>query len=653
MNEIDRIKELTEILNQASAAYYGGQEELMSNFEWDALFDELSDLEKITGYAENNSPTKKVGYTASSEKRERHEYPALSLAKTKDVSELQKWAGEREVWVSWKCDGITLVCTYDDGRLSKILTRGDSVFGNNITDLQNVISGIPSVIKDSGHLVVRGEALITYSDFEEINLTLDDDNAYANPRNLVAGTLALDDPEKVRLRRVAFYAFTPVYLNHDIRSWGERMDYLQSLGFTTVEREKTNMLGLPEVVKRWTQRVESGALDIPVDGLVICYDDTEFAETGSVTTHHATRAGLAFKWPDQTAETVLDHIEWSCAASTITPVAVFDSVHLEGTEVKRASLCNISEMKRLGIGADRLTDLKVVKANMIIPKVIAADNHDTVFDVPEHCPVCQAETEIHIGKVTGTETLHCTNSDCPAKHLQNFTRFVSRYGLDIDGLSIKTLSKFINSGFISGFSDIFKLSDHYDAIKSMEGFGEKSVSNLDQAIQKSRLADAARVIFALGIPMIGVDAGKRIVRQIGFDGFIQRLQNRECFDDIDGIGQERSNSILSWFNISKNREGFEALLEELTVINGEADQKIDGRCQGMTFVITGKVSQFENRDAFKAYVESQGGKVAGSVSAKTDYLINNDVTSDSSKNRKARELNIPILSEEEFIIRFK
>lgn len=659
MDKNIRIDEIVTRLNAASDAYYGGQEEQMTNYEWDALFDELTALEKETGYVRPDSPTQVTSHSGNEMdgegEKEVHEYPALSLAKTKKVAELQDWAGERAIWLSWKLDGSTLVATYDGGKLTRVLTRGNGTVGTNITYMAAAIRGIPAKIADKGHLVVRGEATISYADFEAINDTLEDaDDRYANPRNLAAGTLALDKTnlDKVRERNVTFNAFTLVHTDEEIRSWGARMDYLDRLGFTTVEREETDAVHLPDAIARWTKKVDSGEMGIPVDGLVITYDDTDYAATGSVTGHHATRAGLAYKWADVSAETVLDHIEWSCAASTITPVAVFDPVQLEGTTVSRASLCNVSELERLGIGADRKTKLRVIKANKIIPKCIAVVRAEGSYEVPSTCPVCGAATEVRVSPVSGVKTLRCTDANCPAKHLKRFVRFASKAGLDIDGLSVQTLHEFVNRGYLRDFSDLYHLNDHANEIVALEGFGEKSCANLMAAIEKSRKADPVHLIFALCIPNIGTDAGKKLIAALGTKGFLARIESGEGFEDVDGIGVERSNALLNWFADEGNRALFERLMHELQVDDVAPKATNDGTCKGLTFVITGDVHTFKNRDDFKAYVERQGGKVAGSVSGKTSYLVSNDGESGSSKAKKAKELGVPVLSEEAFISRF-
>lgn len=646
-----RCEELVKKLNEASRAYYGGQEEVMSNYEWDAMFDELASLEAETGYVLPDSPTQNTGIEENNGDREPHEFPALSLAKTKKVSDLQKWAENKPVWLSWKLDGLTLVLTYDSGKLSKIVTRGNGTVGTNITYLKNAIAGFPLKINYQGHMVVRGEATISYTDFALLNDTIeDDDEKYANPRNLASGTLALDDPEKVRERHVHFNAFTLVYLDEPLKSWGERMDLLEREGFTVIDREAVTAESLPEAISRWTAKVENGEMDIPVDGLVICYDDTDYAATGSVTGHHATRAGYAFKWQDISAKSKLSYVEWSCAASTISPVAVFEPVLLEGTTVSRASLCNISEMERLGIGKSCI--LEVIKANKIIPKCIGVTEAEGEFEIPKTCPVCGAPTEIRISEKSKTKTLHCTNPDCSAKHVKKFTRFVSKSGMDIDGLSIQTMLRFMNEGFISDFADIYHLSEHAEVIRNLDGFGEKSCDNMMRAIEKSRRVHPVNFIYAICIPMFGLDAGKKIVSAIGFDGFLKRLKDGTGFEDIEGIGPEKSGSAMDWYANPKNQQSLDALLKEIVIEKVDLKPEAGGKCEGLTFVITGDVHHFKNRDEFKGYVEKTGGKVTGSVTSKTNYLVNNDVNSTSSKNRKAKELSVPIISEDEFVERF-
>lgn len=652
MDKEKRIRELIDALNAASERYYNGLEESMSNFEWDAMFDELTNLEQETGIVFPDSPTQKAGAEETGGEKEAHEYPALSLAKTKKIEDLKEFAGDRDIYLSYKLDGLTLVLTYDGGVLQKILTRGNGQVGSNITYLKDSIIGIPEKIDEKGHMVVRGEAIISYTDFEIINDTIDDeDERYANPRNLASGTLALDDKEKVKARHVHFIAFTLVHLDYAMKSFGERMAYLKKLGFNVVEHELTNSEKVTETLNKFTEKVESGKMDFPVDGLVITYDDTDYAATGSVTGHHATRAGLAFKWQDTVAESELLYIEWSCAIATISPVAVFKPVNLEGTKVERASLCNVSEIERLGIG-DKGTKIEVIKSNKIIPKVIGVKEKVGELIIPDKCPACNAPTRIKISEKSGTKTLHCTNPSCPAKDIKRFTRFVSKQGLDIDGLSIQTIVRFVNLGYIKTLPDFYKLYRFYEEIAKLDGFGDKSVENLANSINKSKEASPINFIYSLCIPKIGLDAAKRIVAALGFKGFVDKMYEREILENIDKIGPERANSIIEYFSDEKKKTEFTELLSILNIKDEGPKDMSGGELAGLTFVITGDVNVYKNRDEFKAYVESKGGLVTGSVSKKTNYLVNNDVESTSSKNMKAKELNIPIISEAEFIERF-
>lgn len=652
-------------LNQASEAYYNGKNELMTDYEWDAAFDRLKLLEQQAGYALPESPTQKVSADQVAGQKEAHEFAALSLAKTKQVADLAKWAAQRPIWLSWKLDGLTLVATYDSGRLTKVVTRGDGHIGTNITHLAPAIEGIPPTIPYQGHLVIRGEALISYHDFEQFNLESEEE--YANPRNLASGSLTLKDINELRARKIHWIPFTLVYVDEDLNSWGGRMDWLEKQGFAPVEREFISIPtidNISEVIDRWTERVTANInpqaaqkhikpFPYPVDGLVISYDDTAYAATGSVTGHHATRAGYAFKWQDESAETELDHIEWSCAASTISPVAVFAPVELEGTTVKRASLCNISECERLGIGG-KGTRLSVIKANKIIPKVIQIIKPVGSFDIPNHCPVCGAETEVTESQQSGTRTLHCTNADCPAKQLKKFTRLVSKDGINIDGLSEQTLQKFINLGWVSQYADLFHLDTHADVLRKMEGFGAKSVANLLAAIEKARNVEARRLLFALNIPLVGQDVCTRLLSAFTLQELIEQAHaatDPAVFSSIPGIGPEKSASFVKWMQTATHYDHLQNLLAELTISEASA-QPQGARCQGLTFVVTGDVHHYKNRNELKAYIESQGGKVTGSVSRSTSYLINNDITSTSGKNKKAHDLEIPIISEDEFVSRF-
>ncbi len=660
MNEAQkaRMQELIYRLNEASDAYYGGKDEILSNYEWDALFDELGRLEAETGVVLPESPTQKVSAAAADNiagAKEPHEFPALSLAKTKQIPELQAWAGEKAVWLSWKLDGLTLVLTYDDGRLTRILTRGNGAVGTNITFMKDALRGFPQTVDCPGHLVVRGEATISYPDFETLNAAISDPaERFANPRNLASGTLALDAKrlDEVRQRRVTFNAFTLVHIDRALVSWGARMELLDRLGFTTVERERTDAAGLPDAVERWSKRVELGEMPIPVDGLVVCYDDTDYAATGSVTGHHATRAGFAFKWADESAATTLRHVEWSCGATTITPVAVFDPVQLEGTTVKRASLVNLSEMERLGIGAEGETEIEVIKSNKIIPKVIRVLKAEGSCRLPERCPACEGPVSVFVSD-SGTRTLRCENPACPAKNLKKFERFVSKSGVDIDGLSTETLRDFIGLGYVHSFADLYRLGRFAAEIQELEGFGKKSCDNLLAAVEKSRArTEPARFLTALCIPQIGEDAAKRLVGAYGWPGLVAALDEGADLAQVDGIGPERAAAVLGWYAEPENRRVFHELLELITIPEAAPKTETGGGCAGLTFVVTGEVQRFKNRDALKAWVEASGGKVAGSVSKKTSFLVNNDPASASSKNQKARELGIPILSEDEFIARF-
>lgn len=649
-----QMKSLVERLNQASNSYYNGKGELMTDYEWDALFDQLKRLEEETGEILPDSPTNRVSEDSIVGKKEEHEFAALSLAKTKQVSDLVKWAEDRPIWISWKLDGLTLVVTYDGGILTKIVTRGNGHIGTNITHLAPAISGIPATISEKGHLVVRGEAVISYADFEQFIIESEGD--YANPRNLASGSLALKDIEEVKQRHIQWIPFTLVYTERELTSWGERMQMLKDLGMNPVERERIDHPTTENIqleIDKFTEKVTSKKNPFPVDGLVICYDDTAYAATGSVTGHHATRAGFAFKWQDEHADTVLAHIEWSCAASTITPVAVFKPVELEGTTVQRASLCNVSECERLGIG-DKGTRLQVIKANKIIPKVINITEVVGSFVIPNECPVCHAPAVVRKSE-SGTKTLHCTNAACPAKQLKKFARFVSKEGINIDGISEQTVWKFINHGFIREYADFYKLKNYAFEISCFEGFGKKSVSNLLESVEKSRHTDGRHLLYALNIPLCGGDVAKKLLSRYKVKELIETAR-LSMFDDefasIDGIGPEKSTKFIAWFKDDVHFQHVQHLLSEL-IIEEHEPVETGNKCQGLTFVVTGDLHHYKNRNELKAYIESQGGKVTGSVSKSTNFLINNDAASQSSKNKKAHELNIPIITEDEFIEKFQ
>lgn len=650
-----RMRQLIETLNKASEAYYNGQGELMTDYEWDAAFDELKALEDITGIVLPDSPTAKVSEDDMSGQKEEHEFAALSLAKTKQPQDLAKWAEGREIWLSWKLDGLTLVVTYDNGRLTKVVTRGNGHIGTNITRLAPAIDGILPTIAYKGHLVIRGEAVISYKDFEQFLMEQDED--YANPRNLASGSLTLKDVDEVKQRHIHWIPFTLVYADDEILSWGERMALLANQGFDTVEREKIpdpTLSNIEACIDRWTQKVTNGTCPYPVDGLVIAYDDTAYAATGSVTGHHATRAGYAFKWQDESVVTKLDHIEWSCAASTISPVAVFNPVELEGTTVKRASLCNISECQRLGIG-DKGTEISVIKANKIIPKVIKVEHKVGNLEIPDRCPVCGEPTEVVTSASSGTLTLHCTNMECPAKRLKKFARFVSKDGMNIDGISEQTIARFVNMGWISEYADFYDLELHALELSTLEGFGQKSTNNILNSVDKARIVDARRLLYALNIPLCGGDVCKRLLAQYPMTELIEKARNEadDYFAHIPGIGPEKSASVVKWMKNDDNYDMLHRLLDKVTIAEADSQAEVGTRCIGLTFVVTGDVHHFKNRNELKSYIESQGGKVTGSVSKSTSFLINNDVTSTSGKNKKAQELGIQILSEDDFIAKYK
>ncbi len=658
--KLQRMELLVRELNEASDAYYNGQTERMTDYEWDQRFDELKQLETQTGITLPESPTQKVSEDNTQGQKEEHEYPALSLAKTKQITELVKWADQRPIWISWKLDGLTLVVTYDDSRLTRIVTRGNGHIGTNITHLARAIKGIPTEIPARGHIVIRGEAVISYDDFERYLIESGED--YANPRNLASGSLSVKDAKDIMDRHLQWIPFTLVHDDQELQSWGDRMSWLEQQGFTCVEHTLVahpDEEAVEQVINQYTEKVTSRQNPFPVDGLVICYDDTAFAQTGSITGHHATRAGLAFKWQDESAQTTLKEIEWSCAASTISPVAIFEPVELEGTTVRRASLCNISECERLGIGGPG-TQLSVIKANKIIPKVIKVMQPVGTLTIPCQCPVCHAATQVVESENSGTRTLHCTNPLCPAKQLKKFARFVSKEGMNIDGISEQTLAKFINLGWVSEYADLYTLRSHIRDLSKMDGFGERSAANIINSIDRSRSVEAHRLLYALNIPLCGLDVCKRLLSAYTLDELIHEATKQgqdlfsipqdpqDVFAHVAGIGPEKSAQFVRWFRDADNHARYRHLIQHLTVTMPDVALK-GNHCLGMTFVITGDVHHYKNRNELKAYIESQGGKVASAVSGSTSFLINNDVASTSGKNKKAQQLGIPIISEDQFI----
>ena len=650
---IAAMKELVKRLNEASGAYYNGRGELMTDFEWDALFDKLKTLEEQTGIVLPDSPTANVSADDFAGRKETHEFAALSLAKTKSVSDVEKWALGKPIWVSWKLDGLTLVATYNRGKLVKLVTRGDGHVGTNITHLACSIAGVRQSIGCMEHLVIRGEAVISYGDFEAFLASSGED--YANPRNLASGSLSLKDVGEVAKRNIRWIAFTLVHSERSFSSWGAQMDFLKSEGFSVVDHEKVDVptsANISANIEKWTKKVVDKENPYPVDGLVIVYDDVLFASTGSVTGHHATRAGLAFKWQDESADTKLKCIEWSSSVGSITPVAVFESVELEGTVVKRASLCNISECERLGIG-DEGTVIRVIKANKIIPKVVSVIRREGELEIPTVCPACSMPTAVKLSE-TGTKTLQCTNPVCPAKELCKFERFVSKAGLDIDGLAGETISKFVNKGWIKTYADIFRLGRHYDEISEMEGFGVKSAQNISVSLDKSRRVKPEKLLVALSIPGCGQDVAKKLVSAYApaeLFSLARQTGDFNVFSSLEGIGPVKSMQFVSWCKEEKNIKALDELFAEIELEEVQRSSSGD-KCAGLVFVITGEVSRFPNREGFKEYVVSQGGKVSSAVSAKTSFLVNNDIGSASSKNQKAKKLGVPIISEEAFLKRF-
>ena len=641
-----RMRELVELLNRARRAYEQENTEIMSNYEYDQLYDELQGLEQELGTTLASSPTIHVGYEVLSElPKERHERPMLSLDKTKDVGRLREFLGGQKAVISWKLDGLTIVLTYRNGELEKAVTRGNGEVGEVITSNARVFRNLPLRIPFTGELVLRGEAVIGYKDFEKINDEIEDvDARYKNPRNLCSGSVRQLNSEITAQRNVRFYAFTLVRADgvdlHNSRLY--QMDWLSSQGFDVVEHHPVTAETIEGEVKWFADHIEKN--DIPSDGLVLVYDDIAYGESLG-TTAKFPRDSFAFKWADEIRETTLLEIEWSPSRTgLINPVAVFEPVELEGTTVSRASVHNISIMEELELGVgDRI---QVYKANMIIPQIAENLTRSGVRDIPRTCPVCGGETRINMENET--KTLVCTNPKCQAKHIKSFALFVSRDAMNIEGLSEATLEKFIMNGFIKDFTDIFHLDRYEEEIKSMDGFGEKSYLKLQAGVQNARVTTLPRLVYSLGIPNIGSANAKVICRALGNDP--ERVMNAtaEELAEISGVGEVIAGTYVQYFADEEHREIFRRLLGEVEIPKEEEPE--GGKdLSGVNFVITGSVEHFANRGEVKEEIERRGGKVTGSVTSKTNYLINNDVNSTSSKNRKARELGIPIISEEEFL----
>ena len=644
-----RIRELIGTLRAAGRAYYQESREIMSNFEYDKLYDELVSLEKETGIVFANSPTQNVGYeVVSALPKERHEKPMLSLNKTKSVEELADWLGGQTGLLSWKMDGLTIVLTYQNGTLVKAVTRGNGEIGEVITANAKAFVNVPLNISYRGELILRGEAIIRYSDFEKINEQIEDvDAKYKNPRNLCSGSVRQLNSEITAQRQVHFYAFSLVKADGiDFKnSRKEQFEWLKTQGFEVVEYHEVTKETLPETVKMYSEAIAEN--DTPSDGLVLLYDDIAYGQSLGRTAKFP-RDSIAFKWADEIQETTLLYIEWSASRTgLINPVAVFEPVELEGTTVSRASVHNISIMEALELGAgDRIT---VYKANMIIPQIADNLTRSGVRDIPEACPVCGGQTEVR--QLNDVKSLYCTNPDCQAKKIKSFTLFTSRDALNIAGLSEATLEKFIGVGMIHEYADIFHLDRHQEEIVEMDGFGQKSYDNLIAAAEKASHTTLPRMVYGLGVAGIGLANAKMICRHFKNDFEVMRHATVEELVEIDGIGEVLAQAWTAFFSDGKNNAIVDHLLAELTFEAGdeESSEGADEAFAGMNFVITGSLEHFKNRKELQELIERRGGKVTGSVTSKTNYLINNDVASSSSKNKKARELGVPILSEEEFL----
>ena len=641
----ERMLELVELLNKASRSYYQDAQEIMSNYEYDRLYDELQNLEKELGITLSNSPTVNVGYEVVSElPKERHESPMLSLDKTKEVEELKNFVGSQKVLMSWKMDGLTIVLTYRDGKLYKAVTRGNGEVGEVVTNNAKEFKNVPEQIAYRGELILRGEAVIGYHDFEKINEEIEDvDAKYKNPRNLCSGSVRQLNNQITAKRNVMFYAFTLVQADGvDFQnSRACQMEWLKAQGFTTVEYHMVTRDTVEDEVAKFSSEISKN--DFPSDGLVLSYDDIAYGRSLGRTAKFP-RDSYAFKWQDEIRETILREIEWSPSRTgLINPVAIFDPVELEGTTVSRASVHNISIMEELELGIG--DKIEVYKANMIIPQIAENLTRSGVKDIPERCPVCQGETKIR--QVGNAKALYCMNPECQAKHVKAFALFVSRDALNIEGLSEATLEKFISKGYIHTFADIFHLDRYKDEIQGMEGFGEKSYRKLIESVKKARTTTLPRVVYSLGIAGIGLANAKVICRELKYDVEALLMVTEEELNEIQGVGEVLAKAFTGYFSDAKHVENFRKLLEELTIPEETSTKK--QIFEGVNFVITGSVTHFANRGEVKELIESLGGKVTGSVTSKTNYLINNDVTSTSSKNKKANELGIPIISEETFL----
>lgn len=647
MAETGRMKELIDILNKAASVYYQGKDEIMSNFEYDRMYDELSALEKESGLVLAGSPTQKVGYEVLSElPKQTHPSPMLSLDKTKQVDELSSWLGGKEGLLSWKMDGLTVVLTYENGELLNAVTRGNGVVGEVITNNAKVFKNLPVNIPFKGRMVLRGEAIITYSEFKKINALLSEEEQYKNPRNLCSGSVRQLNNEITAKRNVELYAFTLVEAEGvDFKnSQQNKMEFMKEQGFQTVEYKVVTAKNIYETVEWFLEKVKTN--DFPSDGLVLLYDDISYGESLGSTAKFP-RNAIAFKWADETAKTKLTEVEWSASRTgLINPVAIFEPVELEGTTVSRASVHNISIVKELKLGIG--DTIEVYKANMIIPQIAQNLTKSGSLAIPDKCPVCGEKTSIH--KENDVEVLFCENPDCLAKKIKSISLFVSRDAMNIDGMSEATIEKFISKGFLHELADLFKLNRYKDEIISMDGFGEKSYEKLVKAAETAKITTTAKFIYSLGIANIGLSNAKMVCR--AFSNDLEKIRHASIDElvEIDGVGEIIAESFVKFFANENNNHMVDDLLDIVTLEDEENDNAND--MEGMNFVITGSVNHFSNRSEVKELIEGRGGKVTGSVTSKTKYLINNDSTSNSSKNKKAKELGVQIITEDEFIDMF-
>ena len=647
MAETGRMKELIDILNKAAAVYYQGKDEIMSNFEYDRMYDELSALEKESGLVLAGSPTQKVGYEVLSElPKQTHPSPMLSLDKTKQVDELSSWLGGKEGILSWKMDGLTVVLTYENGELLNAVTRGNGVVGEVITNNAKVFKNLPVNIPFKGRMVLRGEAIITYSEFKKINALLSEEEQYKNPRNLCSGSVRQLNNEITAKRNVELYAFTLVEAEGvDFKnSQQNKMEFMKEQGFQTVEYKVVTAKNIYETVEWFSEKVKTN--DFPSDGLVLLYDDISYGESLGSTAKFP-RNAIAFKWADETAKTKLTEVEWSASRTgLINPVAIFEPVELEGTTVSRASVHNISIVKELKLGIG--DTIEVYKANMIIPQIAQNLTKSGSLEIPDKCPVCGEKTSIH--KENDVEVLFCENPDCLAKKIKSISLFVSRDAMNIDGMSEATIEKFISKGFLHELADLFKLNRYKDEIISMDGFGEKSYEKLVKAAETAKITTTAKFIYSLGIANIGLSNAKMVCK--AFSNDLEKIRHASIDElvEIDGVGEIIAESFVKFFANENNNHMVDDLLDIVTLEDEENDNAND--MEGMNFVITGSVNHFSNRSEVKELIEGRGGKVTGSVTSKTKYLINNDSTSNSSKNKKAKELGVQIITEDEFIDMF-